>query len=164
MKERTASVIAHGMVAALVAHLVVALVLVVGDLGSGRAALYTPALLGAALLDGVQDTCEARVAATNLLAYAAVHFAALLGLGVLASQLIQKSEERPALWFGAWLVFFFVAWHLGGAVVVLLGPVQGCLSLAWIFSASIAGAAGMAIYLWQAHPRLRLLLRTDRYA
>lgn len=164
MKRQRTSVITHGLVAGMVAHFVIALVVAVGDLASGRGALFTPTVLGAALLEGSRNDCTAPIGRTGLLAYTAVHLTALMGLGLLASFLIQKSEEQPGSWFGAWLVFFFVAWHMGAVVAGALGPVEGCLSLGWIFSASIAGAAGMAGYLWRVHPRLRDLLRTDRFA
>lgn len=164
MPARTTSVLAQGLIAAVAAHVAIAAVLIIGDLVSGRTAMSTPSLLGEVLLGGTNDACEVRGGPTPLLSYAAIHFATLAVLGVLASYLVQKSEEHPGLWFGAWFVFFFVAWHLGGAVVTLLAPVRGCISLGWVFGASFAGAAAMAAYLWWRHPRLRRDLRDDRYA
>jgi hypothetical protein len=164
MSSRTKTVLIRGLIAAVAAHLAIAAVLIVGDLTSGRSALFTPSLLGQVLLRGTADACEVQGGLTPLLSYAAIHFAALAGFGVLASYLIQKSEDHPGIWFGAWLVFFVVAWHLGGAVVLMLAPVRGCVSLGWFFGASVAGAAAMAGYLWGRHPRLRGALRDDQYA
>jgi hypothetical protein len=164
MLAKTTTVFARGLIAAVAAHLAIAVVLVVGDLTSGRSALFTPSLLGEVLLRGTTDACEVRGGLTPLLYYGAIHFATLAAFGVLASYLIQKSEDHPELWFGAWLVFFVVAWHLGGAVVTMLAPVRGCITLGWFFGASVAGAGAMAAYLWRRHPRLRRTLRDDRYA
>jgi hypothetical protein len=164
MQAKTALVIAEGVVAGLLAHLAIAVVLLIGDLVSGHPALFTPALLGGALLEGTREACQAPLRATTLLAYASIHLLALTAFGLLASYLMRSSEERPFLWFGALLTFVVVAWHLEAAVLFLLGPVRGCISLWWIVGASFAGALAMARYLWRAHPRLRERLRTDQYA
>jgi hypothetical protein len=164
MQPKTALVIAEGLVAGLLAHLAIAVVLMIGDLVSGHPALFTPAVLGGVLLEGIQEACQAPIRATTILAYASVHLLTLAGFGLLASYLMRSSEERPFLWFGALLTFVFVAWHLAAAVLILLGPVRGCISLWWVVGASFAGALAMARYLWRAHPRLRERLGSDRYA
>lgn len=164
MPSKTKAVLIRGIFAGVAAHLAIAAVLIIGDLTSGRSALFTPSLLGQVLLQGTTDACELQGGLTPLLSYAAIHFVTLAGFGVLASHLIQKSEDHPGISFGAWLVFFVVAWHLGGAVVLMLAPVRGCVSLGWFFGASVAGAGAMAAYLWRRHPRLRRALRDDQYA
>jgi hypothetical protein len=164
MAAQAKALLTRGLVAGVVAHLGIAVVLAAGDLISGRSWLFTPSLLGEVLFRGTPDACEVKGGLTPLLAYAAVHFVILVAFGVLAAFLIRKSEERPGLWFGAWLVYFVVAWHLGGAVVIMLGPVRGCVPLGWFFAASVAGAGAMAAYLLRHHPRLRGALHDDRYA
>jgi hypothetical protein len=164
MKTKTAVTVAEGVVAGVVAHLTIAVVLVIGDLVSGRTALFTPALLGGVLLEGAEEACQASTRATVLFGYASIHLITLMAFGLLASYLMQRSEEYPFLWFGALLMFIVVAWHLAAAVLLLLGPVRGCISLWWIVGASFAGALAMARYLWRAHPGLRSRLRGDRYA
>jgi hypothetical protein len=83
---------------------------------------------------------------------------------MLASWLVQGSQERPILWSAALFVFIFVAWHLTGAVLSLLGGVQECVSLWPVTLAGFVGAIVMAVYLWRSHPGLRRDLRGDRCA
>lgn len=164
MKARTAGTIAEGLVAGLVGHVAIALVLVFSDLVAGRWLFYTPTLLGTTLLAGGGQGCQIAQGATTLLAYTSVHLVTLTLFGFLAAGLIYGSEERPMLWFGALMTFIIVAWHLTAAVLGVLGPVQGCLSLWPITIAGFAGALAMAIYLWWAHPELWHALRGERYA
>jgi hypothetical protein len=164
MQAKTARVIAEGIVAGVIAHLGIALVLLVADLVAGRWILFTPALLGTVLLEGARDICQVPLRVTTVLAYTSIHLTALAAFGLLASMLIHASEQRPILWLGALFVFIFVAWHLTGAVLTLVAPVRGCFSLWWITGASAVGALGMAGYLWRAHPGLRQRLRGERYA
>jgi hypothetical protein len=53
---------------------------------------------------------------------------------------------------------------MSGAVLGLLAPVQECLSLWSVTAAGFAGALAMAAYLWRTHPRLRQVLRGERYS
>jgi hypothetical protein len=164
MRAKPARVVAEGVVAGVAGHLGIAVILIVGDLTAGRSMFSTPALLGSVLLEGTRAACDVAVRAEPVLAYTSVHLAALIGLGLLASVLIHASERHPVFWLGALFVFIFVAWHMTGAVLGLLAPVQGCFSLWWIAIASAVGAAAMAAYLWRAHPGLRQQLRDERYA
>ena len=50
MEARRANIIAEGLVAGVLAHLAIALVLVLTDLFSGRWLFYTPTLVGTVLL------------------------------------------------------------------------------------------------------------------
>jgi hypothetical protein len=164
MQTKTAYLVAEGVVAALVAHLAITVVLTVGDLVTGRGVLFTPTLLGTALLNGATGDCQVPVGGATLLAYASVHMVTLTLFGLMASALVQGSERRPILWFGGLMLFVLVAWHLAAAVLTVLGPVLQCVSLWWIVAASFAGAIGMGVYLWRAHPSLAARLRGDRYA
>jgi hypothetical protein len=164
MRTRTATIVAEGLVAGVLAHLAIALLLLVADLLAGRGAFYTPALLGNVLLEGGGQGCQVRPGATLLLAYTSIHLVALTGFGILASWLIHGSQERPVLWSAALFVFIFVAWHLTAAVLGVLGRVQDCVSLWPATAAGVAGACAMAAYLWRAHPALRQRLRGERYA
>jgi hypothetical protein len=163
LKARRANVVAEGLVAGILAHLAIALVLVVADLAGGRWFFYTPTLVGRVLLEGSRE-CQASPSAIILLAYTSIHLVVLSLFGMLASWLVSSSEERPGLWFGALFVFIFVAWHLPAAVLGVLGGVLECRSLWPPTIAGFAGALAMAVYLWRSHPRLRKVLRGDRYA
>ena len=164
MKARTASIIAEGLVAGVLAHIAIALVLGLADLVAGRWLFYTPTLLGRVMLDGAGPGCQVAPGATVLLAYTSIHLITLALFGFLASWLIHGSEERPVLWSGALFVFIFVAWHLSAAVLGLLARVQECLSLWPPTLAGFAGALAMAAYLWRLRPGLREALRDERYA
>jgi hypothetical protein len=164
MQPRRANIIAEGLVAGALAHLAIALVLVFSDLFAGRGVLYTPTLVGSVLLEGGRQGCQVTPNATILLAYSSVHLSTLVLFGFLASWLIQGSQERPILWFGALYVFILVAWHVSAAALGLLGRAQECLSLWPATLAGLAGALVMAGYLWRSHPWLRQALRGERYA
>ena len=164
MQAKPARIVAEGLVAGVVGHLGIALILIIADLSAGRWVLFTPALLGSVLLEGARDACQVSLRAESVLAYTAIHLTVLVALGLLASVLMHASEQRPIFWLGALFAFIFVVWHLTGAVLTILAPVQGCLSLWWITGASVVGACGMAAYLWHAHSRSLERLRGDRYA
>ena len=164
MEARRANILAEGMVAGILAHITIALILVLADLFAGRWLFYTPSLVGLVLLEGGAPGCLVAPSATILLAYTSVHLITLTGFGILASWLMHGSQERPGLWFGALFLFLFVAWHLPAAVLGLLGRVQECLSLWPATLAGFGGALAMAAYLWRSHPGLREALRGERYA
>jgi hypothetical protein len=164
MKAKTAAIIAEGLVAAVVAHVTIALVLAVADLFAGRWLFYTPTLVGRVLLQGAGQGCDIAPDGTILLAYTSVHLVTLTLFGFLAAWLVSGSEGQPALWYGALFVFIFVAWHLTAAVLGLLGRVQECVSLWPPTVAGFVGALAMARYLWRSHPGLRQVLRGERYA
>lgn len=163
MEARKAKIIAEGLVAGVLAHLTIALVLLVADLSAGRWILYTPTLIGKVLLGGGQG-CEVTPSVTILLAYTSIHLITLTLFGFLASWLMYGSEKRPILWFGALSVFIFSAWHLSGAALGLLGRVHGCLSLWPPTLAGFAGSLVMARYLWRSRPGLSKALSDERYA
>jgi hypothetical protein len=164
MQARRANIIAEGLVAGVLAHLAIAIVLVLADLFAGRWPFYTPTLVGSMLLEGGVQGCQVAPSATILLAYTSIHLVTLMFFGLLASWLMHGSEKQPILWLGALFVFIFVAWHLAGAVLGVLGPAQECLSLWPPSVAGVAGALAMAVYLWRSHPGLRQALRGERYA
>jgi hypothetical protein len=164
MEARRANIIAEGLVAGVLAHLTIAVVLVLADLFGGRWLFYTPTLMGMMLLEGGTQGCRVTPSATILLAYTSIHLVTLTLFGFLGSWLVYGSQERPSLWFGALFLFIFVAWHLPGAVLGVLGGVQECLSLWPPTLAGFAGALAMAVYLWRSHPRLREALQGEHYA
>jgi hypothetical protein len=164
MAGTRATAVTEGIIAGLIGHLGLAAVVALADLSAGRSLLFTPSLLGSVLFGGAVDACRVAIGPTPVLAYFAVHLPVMLAFGVLASFLVRESERHPTLWFLALLTFITVGWHLAGAVVLMLGPVTGCLSLGWIFAASGVAAAAMATYLVARHRALRRSLADDRYA
>ncbi len=164
MQASRANIIAEGLVAGILAHVAIAFVLIFSDLFAGRWLFYTPTLVGSVLLEGSRQGCQVTPNATILLAYTSVHLTTLVLFGCVAAWLIQGSQERPILWFGALCVFIFVAWHVSAAALGLLGHAQECLSLWPATVAGFAAALVMAGYLWRSHPRLRRALRGERYA
>jgi asparagine N-glycosylation enzyme membrane subunit Stt3 len=115
------------------------------------------------LLEGAEG-CQVAPSLTIILAYSSVHLVALTLFGFLGSWLMHGSEQQPSLWFGALMVFIVAAWHLTAAVLGVLGPVQGCISLWPPTLAGFAGALAMAAYLWISHPAIHRALRGERYA
>jgi hypothetical protein len=164
MQAKTAFVIAEGVVAAVLSHLAITTVLLIGDGLAGRGLLFTPSLLGQVLFEGPPDGCQVPIGGAALFAFASVHLMVLTSFGLLGAALVASSERYPMLWFGALTLFVIVAWHLAAAVLTLLGPAQSCVSLWWNVAASFAGALVMGGYLWRVHPRLRARLGTDQYA
>jgi hypothetical protein len=151
MRPSTAHVIATGVVAGVIGFATVSIGFLLLDLGGGRGLGFTPALLAAALFQGLTQACDVQTTASAILGYSALHLLVFLTLGWLAAWLFSLTVAQPWFWIGALMFFIIVTFHLYGAVLGLLAPVQGCFSLYYVLAVTAVAAAAMVWYLLKQH-------------
>ncbi|MGH7506396.1 MAG: hypothetical protein ACRELX_12125 [Longimicrobiales bacterium] len=150
----------EGLVAGLIGAVAVALWFLALDVVRGQI-FFTPAALGSALFFGARGVAEVQVTVGTVLGYTALHLAAFLAVGFLASALATAAEREPPVLLGLSLLFVtFEALFLG-----LLAIVAGWLldALDWwsVVVANLVAAAAMGAFLWHEHPRLQEELGHD---
>lgn len=129
-----------------------------------REALFTPAVLGSALLHGATSPAEVQFDAATILGYTTLHFIAFLGVGLCAATLVERAEDHPALILAIALLFItFEVLFLGLVAIVALWTLG---TIGWwnILIGNAAATIVMAAYLARAHPSLWRLLRRDPLA
>jgi hypothetical protein len=147
------SVLREGIVAGLIGATVVAVWFLVFDAARGRAFL-TPALLGAAVFQGVTSPVGVEVAAGNVVGYTILHGLAFIAFGVIAASVMAVSEREPALFvafiilFACFEVFFF------GVVGALGKSMLGALVWWAILVGNLLASVAMLWYLFRAHRAL----------
>ena len=123
-------VLYEGILVGLAGAAAVAVWFFLYDLAAGTP-FRTPALLGAALFEGLRDTAALTISPGIVLKYTAVHGLAFLLFGVAAASLFALSERDRHVLFGVFMLFccFEVAAFLA---MVVLGS--------WLFNALHPGA------------------------
>jgi hypothetical protein len=143
-------VVREGVVAGLIGAATVAVWFLVYDSAVGRP-LHTPALLGAALLQGLRDPTQLRITTNVVLGYTVLHGAAFVSFGILAATLLAVTEREPLLLFGVFMLFTcFEVFFFG---IVMAMDVALVESLGWwtIFVGNILAAATMLTYFLARH-------------
>jgi hypothetical protein len=144
--------ILDGLFTGMIGAVVVAVWFLVLDAIAGHA-LYTPALLGAVLLNvghGVPETVL--ISPVPIAAYTAVHFAAFVAVGIVFAYLMNLFERFPIMFFVLLVLFLcleagFFALDAGlrTGMMVRLRP--------WtVLVANLLAATAMAWYQWRRHP------------
>ena len=148
------SILRDGIVAGVLGATAVALWFLGIDLAYGQP-FHTPAMLGRDLLNlfgprGTEGTF------TLVACYTLFHYAAFVGVGLLASVIVHWAQTQPAVLAGAMMLF--VAFEIGfyGLSAALrespgLGSIGGWL----VASGNLLAALVMGGYLWRTHPELR---------
>lgn len=155
-------IVREGIVAGLVGAVAVAVWFLIVDVVQGRP-FFTPAALGSALFLGAGDLAMVEISFWTVAGYSILHFAAFVGVGLVASVVVYEAEERPPLILGIMLLFVvFEALFLGLLAVVaefLLGP------LAWwsIALGNLVAVVAMGYFLWVKHPKLHAALGEDPF-
>jgi hypothetical protein len=153
------AVLREGIVAGLVGAAIVAVWFLVYDTAAGRP-LYTPALLGAALLNGLRDPEALHISADVILGYTVLHGAAFVLFGLLAAVLIAATEREPALMLAVFVLFTCFEVFFFGLVTVLDEELVKALGWWTIFVANILAATGMLAYFRARHRGLRRRMLT----
>lgn len=124
-----------------------------------REPLFTPGALGSALFLGAESPEAVRITAETVLSYTAVHLAAFLLFGLIASGLVAQAERFPPFLF-AILLLFVVFEVLFFGLAAMLGA-WILEELAWwsVLAGNLLAAGAMGGYLWRAHPVLRREVR-----
>jgi hypothetical protein len=156
------NVVSEGVVGGLIGAATVVVWFVVYDLANDRP-LYTPALLGAAILRGLRDPATLHISTAVVLGYTVLHGAAFIGFGILAAVLLAVSEREPMLLLGVFVLFTcFEVFFFSAVMLVDEALLQ---SLGWwtIFVANILATTAMLGYFLARHCELGDRLR-ERWA
>ena len=149
---------AEGVTAGVLGAAGVALWFFVVDLLAGQP-IYTPALLGQAMLSILGQGADHSVL-FNAAAYTVFHALAFIGVGVVASELVDVTARVPQR--GAGLLLFFVVFEVGfyfGVLALSLPDILGALVWYQIFAANLLASVLMGGYLWRRHPELSPAVR-----
>ena len=131
----------------------VALWFFVVDLLAGQP-LYTPALLGKAMLSILGHGIEHGVL-FNATAYTIFHVLSFMGVGCLASVLVDVTRRIPQVAVG--LLLFFAVFEVGFyfvAMTLARAEILGAIAWYQILAANLLAAILMGGYLWRKHPEL----------
>lgn len=151
-------VYAEGIRAGLVGAATIALWFFLLDALAGRP-LYTPTVLGTALLQGTEALVAPEkipVSLETVLTFTWIHVLAFLLIGVAAAKLVALAEREPNFGFG--IVLFFVVFQAGFLVASMLFAEPLLRALAWpaVLIGNLLAAAAMAGVFWRRHPRLTI--------
>lgn len=155
-----AGVIREGVAGGLIGAVGVAAWFLIFDTINGQP-LRTPALLGAALFEGLSDPQAVQISFGVVLGYTILHLLTFVAFGILCAILISASEREPALlWAFVALVACFEVFFI--ALVGLLGQsMVGVLAWWAILIGNILASVGMLSYFFVGHRALgRTLLGT----
>jgi len=145
--------IREGVVAGLIGAAAVAVWFLLFDTAKGRP-FETPALLGAAVFQGVRTVQEVQITAGLVIGYTILHGLAFVAFGIFCAILIAAADREPAL------VWAFVALFACFEVFLLaLGAIfaQSVMSgLVWwaILVGNLLASAGMLAYFFLGHRAL----------
>jgi hypothetical protein len=148
-----ATIVREGVVGGLIGAVTVAVWFVVYDAVTKRP-LYTPALLGAALLEGLRDPAALQISASVVLGYTVLHGAAFILFGIVAASLLAFSEREPPLLLGIFVLF--TCFEVFFFSMVMLIDEALLQSLRWwtIFVANILATTTMLSYFLTKHSQL----------
>jgi hypothetical protein len=151
----------EGTVAGLLGAAAVAIWFLIYDLAAG-VPLRTPALLGAAVFEGLRDPAALVITAPLVIKYTLLHGAAFIAFGWLAAWLLVLADHEPRLLLGLFILFccfevFFIS---------LIAIVAQWLfdTLAWwtILAANVLAALVMLGYFFREHRLVWRRLRSER--
>jgi len=151
--ESLGRAIREGVVAGLIGAAAVAAWFFLFDAAQGRP-FETPALLGAAVFQGLPTVQDVQITAGLILGYTILHGLAFVAFGILCAVLIAAADREPALVWAFVALFvcfevFFLALNATFAQSVMS-------SLAWwaILVGNLLASAGMLAYFFLGHRAL----------
>jgi hypothetical protein len=155
-------VLREGVVAGVIGAAVVAVWFLVYDTATGRP-LHTPALLGAAILQGLRDPATLHVTTEVVVGYSVLHGAAFVLFGVLAAVLLAATEREPLLLLAVFVLFTCFEVFFFGAVMMMDETLVESLGWWTIFVGNIFATIAMLGYFLGRHRGLgeRLAERWD---
>jgi len=150
----------EGALVGLAGAAAVAIWFLIYDLAAG-VPLRTPALLGAALFEGLRDPSALVITPMLVLKYTIVHGIVFIAFGIGAAGLFALADRERRVLFGAFMLFccFEVVFVL--VVMVLAGWLLEELPIWAILGANLVAAVVMLSLLFRRHHRMpRELLST----
>jgi hypothetical protein len=132
----------EGLIAGTIGAATVAVWFLVYDAAAGQP-FRTPALLAAALFQGLRDTGALRITPGLVLAYSAVHWAAFMLFGLAAAALFHAAEREPDLMVGLFILFCCFDVLVLGLIAVLAQWLLGTLAWWAVLGANLSATVGM---------------------
>lgn len=147
---RRSRVAREGLVAGGLGAAAVAVWFLLYDTAAG-APLRTPALLGAAVLEGLRDPAALTISLPLILKYTLVHGAVFVVFGWLAAGLLALADREPRLLFA--FVMLFVCFEVFFFLMIAVLAQWLLEALAWwtILAANLLAALAMLGYLLREH-------------
>jgi hypothetical protein len=152
--------IREGVVGGLLGALAVMVWFLLLDVVRGQL-FFTPAALGSALFHGARGTAEVVLTVPVVLGYTGIHLVAFLGVGLVASAMVEGARREPPLLLA--MVLFFVTLEvmfIGWMAIMAIWLLE---SLSWwtVVVANLIAAGVMGGYLLYEHPEIRENLSHD---
>ena len=147
---------AEGLLAGVIGAMTIALWFLLLDALDGRP-LYTPNLLGTALLRGGEGLGAPEtlpIALDVVLPFTWIHVLVFLLIGVAASRLLAIAEREPHAGFGVLLAFVVFEFGFVGVSMALAEPVLHAMAWSEVLVGNLLAAAAMTLLLWRRHPAL----------
>ena len=140
----------EGIIAGLLGASAVALWFLVYDLAAG-APLRTPALLGAALFEGLRDPSALVITGSLIVKYTLLHGLAFIAFGWLAACLLALVDREPQLIVAVFMLF--VCFEVFAIALIAILAVWLFETLTWwtIVAANVLAAVVMLGYLLREH-------------
>ena len=154
MSEHRHHAIREGVFAGFIGATSVALWFLVVDLVQGRF-LYTPTILGRALLSVLGPVAMPDSVQAVTLAYTLAHYAVFFVIGIIATVIVHRSETVPSVLAG--FLILFLAFQLAFfGLTALLAEASMLGQLAWyqIGIANLLAFALMGTFIYRRHPAL----------
>jgi len=146
-------VIREGILAGLIGAGAVAIWFLLFDMARGRP-FETPALLGAAVFQGLRTIQELQITAGLVLGYTILHGLAFVAFGILCAVLLAAADREPALVWAIVLLFAcFEVFFLALGAIFAQSVMSG---LVWwaILVGNLLASAGMLAYFFLGHRAL----------
>jgi hypothetical protein len=137
----------EGLIAGTIGAATVAIWFLLYDAAGGQP-FRTPALLAAALFQGLRDTGALRITLGLVVAYSAVHWAAFMLFGLAAAALFHAAEREPGLMVGLFILFCCFEVLALGLIAVLAQWLHGTLAWWAVLGANLSATAGMLGFLF----------------
>ncbi len=140
----------EGMAAGAIGAGTMALWFLLRDAASGTP-LFTPALLGAVLFDGLRDASAVQVTLRLVLGYTLVHCAAFAVFGLTAAALLAAADRQPAMRVG--LVLLFCCFEVFALAMIVTLAEWLFEALPWwsIAAGNVLAAGAMLGFLLRQH-------------
>ena len=118
----------------------------------------TPALLGAAVFEGLRNPTLLTIRLDLILGYTVLHLAAFALFGVIAATLIVAAEREPRILLGLFILFACFEIFFLGFIAVLDEALVGALLWWNVVIGNLLAAAGMLTYFFLGHRSLGVRL------
>ncbi len=140
----------EGLAAGMLGATVVALWFLLYDLAAGTP-LRTPALLGAALFQGLREAHALQITPPLIAEYTLVHGAAFLAFGWVAAALLDLADREPRLLFAFFMLFCCFEVFFFGLIAVLAEWLLEALAWWTILLGNLLAALAMLAFFFREH-------------